>query len=80
MRDFRNWLIGLKEVEVSVLVIHAITHGERGESLKSIDGMGLTIDDILGTLNDIPILQKIPKLFFPNMCRGGMEFSYSLQF
>ena len=71
MRDFRKWLKDLNGTEISMLVVHAIAHGEHGGLIDSADGVGHTIDDILGTVNDVPTLQNIPTAFFPNVCRGG---------
>ncbi len=54
-----------------MVLVAVICHGDSSGNLKSVDGTGWQISDIVGTLNDVKTLARKPKVFFVNACRGG---------
>ncbi len=75
MRRIRSW-IGDPALhkDSSIVVINVIAHGTDTGFIQSIDGLGWHIEDLIGTLNDVPTLVGKPKVFFINTCRGGKDF------
>ena len=47
-----------------MVLVHILAHGTRNGSLKSTDGEGWHISDIIGTLSDVPTLVGKPKVLF----------------
>ena len=76
MRNLRTWIRNKDNHSgMSLFVLVVIAHGNVQGWLKSIDGQGWNIDDIVGTLSDIETLIGMPKLVFINSCRGGNRVS-----
>ena len=59
--------------DMSMVAFNIITHGSNDGWLRSADkeGVGLHVDDIVGTLTDVETLRGKPKILFLNACRGG---------
>ena len=45
-------------------IVHFMAHGISSGFLRSTDGNGLQISDLIGTLTDVTTLAGKPKLFF----------------
>ena len=74
MRLIRNWLAMPQTHQgMSMVAFIIVTHGSKDGWLRSAEkeGVGLHVDDIVGTLNDVETLRGKPKLLFLNACRGG---------
>ncbi len=72
MRRLRNQLSNEKlHQNKSMVLVVFIGHGDENGYLHSIDGNGLAIHDLVGTLTDVQTLVGKPKAFFVNACRGG---------
>ncbi len=65
MRTLRNWISDQKlHRDKSMVYVHILAHGTSSGFIKSTDGNGIHINDLIGTLTDIPTLNGKPKLVF----------------
>ncbi len=72
MRELCVWLRDEENhQDTSMVVIVIISHGDSQGNIKSVEGNGISIYHLIGTLNDVKTLVGKPKAIFVNACRGG---------
>ncbi len=78
MRRLITWIGDQDHSNNSMFILNIIAHGTEHGFLMSVNGRGLTIDHIVGSLNDIQTLIGKPKVVFVNACRGGTDNIYTV--